>query len=401
MGEISLKEHGPHVDSRDRPDKAKVSVRLTIPSLNKQVVLERTVKDPNRPKITPSDPEALKVLSYIARHPEFALSRREIIKYVISIPGDRSSEIQELLKLSSVGQLRAVLQRIANSKERELVPLERERSITRDRLLEALQISDLTAKSILEAVNARRALLGLAPIETLTATISLRDGLDTTTPHAEAQRVSKTQAAEATQQLTAILDNLSNSEIKAQCDDIIRQLSDLVGSPIVANRVRRQELLNLALSLVEGEYCPVCDTSWKPDELKQKIEDKLRLLDSIVTKRKELESRIAPITRLLSNVTSLVESVEHHGTGFKPVQNLPQLSKFRRQLAQSISALSDFVPVERAIEALKEVQIVPPEIRIEIEEFTKLLSRVPEPSKQDISRDYLTLGQERLSQTRA
>src|SRR3954452_22356910 len=39
-GELSLKEHGPHVDSRSNPDKARVTVEITIPSLDKGVTVE-------------------------------------------------------------------------------------------------------------------------------------------------------------------------------------------------------------------------------------------------------------------------------------------------------------------------------------------------------------------------
>src|SRR5229473_8612527 len=41
-GDISLKEHGPHVDSRNRPDKARVILTASIPSLQKKVTIERS-----------------------------------------------------------------------------------------------------------------------------------------------------------------------------------------------------------------------------------------------------------------------------------------------------------------------------------------------------------------------
>src|SRR3989344_9608838 len=42
MGNVSVKEHAPHVDSRNNPEKARVTVTFKIPSLgNKQAVLVR------------------------------------------------------------------------------------------------------------------------------------------------------------------------------------------------------------------------------------------------------------------------------------------------------------------------------------------------------------------------
>src|SRR2546430_5651396 len=37
-GDISLRQHGPHVDKRNDPEKARVKATITIPSLGKSVV---------------------------------------------------------------------------------------------------------------------------------------------------------------------------------------------------------------------------------------------------------------------------------------------------------------------------------------------------------------------------
>ena len=122
-GEISLKHHAPHVDFRDNPEKAYVSISLTLTTLGKDVILERSVKNPSSPKITPNEKPIIDALQEIAEHPEIVLSRRELIRYVLATPGDRAREVQELLRLDRVEQMRTGLQKIANSCERQLPPL--------------------------------------------------------------------------------------------------------------------------------------------------------------------------------------------------------------------------------------------------------------------------------------
>src|ERR1700726_3846353 len=114
-GDVSLKEHGPHVDSRNRPDKARVKLTVQISNVEQPVTIERSVKDAQTPTITPSTPAVLEALRQVALHPEFALSRRELIRYVISAPGDRAREVQALLQLDAVESVRGVLQKIANA----------------------------------------------------------------------------------------------------------------------------------------------------------------------------------------------------------------------------------------------------------------------------------------------
>ena len=119
-GEVSVKHHGPHVDHRDNPDKARVKVTLIVPSLGKTVTVERSVKNPVILQVTPNEPSVLAVLHQVAEHPEIVLSRRELIRYVLATPVDRAREVQALLHLDRVEQVRAGLQKIANSAEKQL-----------------------------------------------------------------------------------------------------------------------------------------------------------------------------------------------------------------------------------------------------------------------------------------
>lgn len=93
QGAVSVKDHGPHVNFRDQPGKAVVTIHVTIPSLGgKKATITRSVKSPRAPKIVPADADVLAVFEQVQKHPEFCLSRREIIKYVLAEPGARASE---------------------------------------------------------------------------------------------------------------------------------------------------------------------------------------------------------------------------------------------------------------------------------------------------------------------
>src|SRR5262245_25922135 len=85
---LSVKEHAPHVDSRNAPGKAKVTITAKIPRLgNKTITIVRTVSAPNAPTISPKTPESAEILKQLERHPEFVLTRRELIRYVLAPPG--------------------------------------------------------------------------------------------------------------------------------------------------------------------------------------------------------------------------------------------------------------------------------------------------------------------------
>src|SRR3546814_5960270 len=84
-----------------------VTLDVSIPSLNgKKVTIHRVVKTAANPVITHADPDVIAALEAVQLHPEFVLSRRELIRYVISKQGDRALEFQALLRLNDVEKLR-------------------------------------------------------------------------------------------------------------------------------------------------------------------------------------------------------------------------------------------------------------------------------------------------------
>ena len=80
-GNLSVKTHGPHVDSRDQPERASVTLEISIPSNGgKKASIQRRVKTASAPTIIPDDPDVRTALETVRLHPEFVLSRREMIK---------------------------------------------------------------------------------------------------------------------------------------------------------------------------------------------------------------------------------------------------------------------------------------------------------------------------------
>ena len=86
-GGVTVQKHGPHVDRRDDPASAEVSLTLYFPDLGKKAVVTRNVKTAKTYTLVPDDSAVRAVLDEVARHPELTLSRREIIKYIFGRGG--------------------------------------------------------------------------------------------------------------------------------------------------------------------------------------------------------------------------------------------------------------------------------------------------------------------------
>jgi len=192
-GTLSVLKHGPHVDSSKTPEKARVTLEVVIPTSVKRATITRDVRNARSPSVTPDDQQMREILAAFEAHPEFVLSRREIIKYVLAEPGERAKEVQALLQLDDLETTRVQLQKISNACNKELGPLQEDEIATRNALVRAMEITEVTPEAVFAAANERRKLLGLPNLSPASKAVSLRDGMDSLPP-ATATRVPKVQA---------------------------------------------------------------------------------------------------------------------------------------------------------------------------------------------------------------
>ena len=111
---LTVSEHGPHVDKTKFPDAAFVELKVFLPDIGKSATITRKISAPKKPKIVPSDPDVLAAFAEIADHPEIALSRREILRFILVEPTKRSEEIQTILKLDEIGDTRSAFNTAQN-----------------------------------------------------------------------------------------------------------------------------------------------------------------------------------------------------------------------------------------------------------------------------------------------
>tara|TARA_R110002051_G_scaffold269600_1_gene329805 strand:- start:17370 stop:19871 length:2502 start_codon:yes stop_codon:yes gene_type:complete len=397
-GDLSVKQHGPHVDFRNKPEQSMVTLEVSIPSLQgKKATIHRVVKTAGTPAITPADPDVLAALETVQAHPEFVLSRRELIRYVISKPGDRAKEVQALLRLSDVEKLRVVLQKISNAYTKELPPLERAEKDATTQLNDALGTTQLTKTSILAAANPQRQVLGLAALDDLTPTTLLTDGLATAAGAATAQRVPKAQAIADITTLKAALEVLRSEELAAKTAALVSDVTELAVDPAVVTGVKRESLINTALELYDDESCPVCDKPFEPEAFVTHLQAKLAHFDEITAKRKALEEQIKPITDAILAAGTAMNPVIDYGPLFKVPVDLKLLSDARQALRGRYGQLQKFLPLEDTLAVLKVVHELP-ELTAIFTELDTAVAAIPEPNSQDAARDFLTNAQARFDQ---
>jgi hypothetical protein len=398
--ELSVKQHGPHVDYINKPDEAWVRLDVSIPSLGgKKASITRTVKAVNGPVIEPADADVIAAFEDVKLHPEFVLSRRELIRYIIAEPGDRSDEVQALLRLSDVEKLRGVLNKISNACTKDVAPAERAEREAVAPLLAALGIDHLGKAAVLGAINPRRAVLGLAPLEELTATTDLSEGLKDDGGETAVQRVPKAQAGADVATLKAAVAALGAADFKNRSWKIAGAVAVLAADSDSADGVKREELLTSALDLYDDEHCPVCDTPFAPDAFTGHLKEKLSHLDGVAKQRKAIEADIVPLVDTISAAGAAVRSVMVYGPMFEPKLELKGLSDFRNLLAGRYTQLQKLLPLEDTV-AVLQAGYAASELDPDLAALDAAISALPEPNAAVAARIFLLSAQARLTDYR-
>jgi len=269
---LSIAEHGPHVDKAKFPDASFVRLTVYLTDLKKTATITRKVNTPNKLDIEPPEPAIKAALAEVANHPEIALSRREILRFILAEPTKRSEEIQTILKLDDIGHIRSALNtaqnRLLNAQKSAAAQVQS----SRDALLTHLQIPMLNADSVLDAINKRRKLLGLGEIAALTADTKLDEGLASGARALEFNKQSALRDLDAALVAAKAFPTLAMDEASAILTDIGRLEND----PALLIAVQRQSFIEKGLELVTGSECPLCDSAWESDEhLRSHLKDKL------------------------------------------------------------------------------------------------------------------------------
>jgi hypothetical protein len=269
---LSVAEHGPHVDKTKFPDAAFVELKVFLPSLGKSATVTRKVSSPKRPKIVPADADVKEILEEVAAHPEITLSRREILRFILVEPTKRSEEIQTILKLEEIGQIRAALNTAQNSLQRARRTASADVITKRETLQRHLQISTIQAAEVLTAVNIRREALALRKIEKLTADTKLDAGLSETGKVPEFNKQSALRDLKALSDAADVFPPLR----KAAATAIAAGLARLEADPALLEALQRRSFIEKGLDLVDGPDCPLCDHAWGNEEhLREHLKSKL------------------------------------------------------------------------------------------------------------------------------
>jgi DNA repair exonuclease SbcCD ATPase subunit len=162
---ISFNAHGPHID-RALND-AVVRAKIQLPGDDEPVEIKRCMAKPDNIICETSKKPVIEPIMAMAQRGQHVLTRREILKYVTSDAKTRAQEIQELLDLTEIEDVRQSLVKAQNQTRNGFRVAEQSVDKAKSAVCATLQIPTYSTEVVLQSINQNRATLGGQPIATL------------------------------------------------------------------------------------------------------------------------------------------------------------------------------------------------------------------------------------------
>lgn len=400
QGELSVKAHAPHVDHRENPSKAKVTITATVPSLGKEVTIMRSVKNPRAATIEPANANIQTIVEELQSHPEFALSRREIAKYIVTPPGTRSTDVQTLLRLNHIGDLRKALVSYANKCKREYDESERARARAENELKTALDLIELDREKVLKKANEQRAALGLPALAELTPQTSFKEGAAEEGKEAKKPGIAKDVALADLTALSAAIQSGETAVLKKHRGNALASLKKLKEDEKAVSLARAHGFITTGLMLVTEDACPLCDKLWDADELRTYLKTKLLSAKEMGMLLENLGKANDALISGIEDRAAEIRKAAGYTTILDPAISRSELDAYAKALDEAKAALKafddDHSQIEGAIAALENGWWeVPAKAQARLDEIENGVKALPDSSAKDKALEFLAVLQDR------
>lgn len=314
-GGITLQKHGPHVDHQ--PAEAIVKALIQIHGVAEPIEISRCMAHPKDLIVEERYRLKLQPILSLASRNQHILTRREILQYITADGNSRADQIQKLLNIKDIEDIRKTLVKVENDADKNLRSFQSVVTSAKAAISGNINIIVFDSDQVLQIINNNRKILGGDQINKLDSALIKKDIVLPSAKHG-IQQLNTTAVMNNLNSLKRVLD----PDFQAQNQRTNSQLQVLINSVPKDPKIRRDisllNLLSLGLELVDDSgVCPLCESTWEPEKLKASIDNRLNkaksaqsLGENIAIHSGELSSRVSTIRQSLQQIITICKQFE-------------------------------------------------------------------------------------------
>ena len=310
-GSLNLARHGPHIDHDAQS--AQVSAMVELEGFPDPIELSRCMAQPSHLVCPDAARELVAEISDLMSRGGVVLTRRDILRFVVAEGSKRADEIQLLLHLKDIDDVRSSLIRARTELGRKEKSAEDAVKTAESEVNVTLGLDKYSDEGLLDEVNISRQALGGAPLESNIPSL-FKDGLILpATPGTGPSSINPALFQQVIQNVKQRTD-LSLVSTQAEKDRNLRDsITKLKQDPELLAELERLELTQHAMGFVNDSTisCPVCGASWPEGHLKSHLETRISTAENARQVKSDIsdnaEALAIPLRDVIANATDLSE----------------------------------------------------------------------------------------------
>jgi len=327
---MSLKEHGPHIDMEAKD--AVVKAKIKIDRIRDPIILERRMSNPKELICPDTKEEIINDILEIAQKDQYVLSRSEILKYIAAEAGKRAEEIQAILNLDMVEDLRKTFVTIKREADRAVQTDKTTYETSMRSIMTTAGIQMFSEEELLKKVNECRLVLKGEAIQKLEVE-KLKEGISPLTKD-EKERVNPEVLKRTLVSVNKLIQE-KGGDIYEKEKELRQTVTELKKDQKLKRDLANKRLIDLGISLLDGTgSCPLCLTRWEPGKLESLLQERLVK----AKEAEEIEKKILNIaTEADTDVTTLkkyIFSLSEASVKFKQEDIRKDLDQWAQRLSE-------------------------------------------------------------------
>jgi len=402
---VSLKQHGPHIDMVADLTNVEVNAEIEVPGIIDKVLISRTMSKPNELQYDRKHETQLAPILELLNRGQYVFTRREVLKLITAKSSTRAQEIQKVLKLTELEDIRINLVKVYSHAKREYEGAERALNKGKQDVIAIIGQTIYDENELLNFINVQRKRLGGVKLNKIEAD-KLQEGIagvqvnPTSVNHKSLTDRISSLTTEETQKISkSVVD--ANGTLRKRIKEIKEDIQ-------ASWNAKRFNFTKTGLTLMPdtGE-CPLCDKEWAAGKLFEYLQERIddesarqieisKSSKTIIEGANTIKIRIQQVTEIINSIsnTEQAKTSEIFKSGIK------HLSEWKKSLTDLIDGLGNPVQ-EYTEEEFTDIDVnelyLTAENDVKLEEFEKDIKKLfPEATPEQTAWDNLTKLTERI-----
>jgi recombinational DNA repair ATPase RecF len=397
-GNISLRRHGPHIDFQ--PEQAWVKAKIQLNGIDAPIEIVRHMDHPTEYECQEAYRSRLDPIFKLAKRGQHVLTRREILKYITSEGGTRADEIQSLLDIGEVEEIRKNLVKVHNDCKRSLDNANTNLRQAENTIRTTAQLGSFQENAILAFVNQQRSIFKQSPIQRLHSS-ELKKDLQLPVAVQGKQAVNTTLFERDVNTLNAVFSEGSRQHLSQLSSRLVERMSHILRDPKLLKDILKVDFLTTGLTLIPEEgSCPFCETQFKPGDLQQEVQLRLSAAETAARIKQEVDTIAGQISEELGTTLSSLKQVLAVANMVNSEAAIQKLKEWEADISIAIRVCGNPLgqpSVIRDSQGLIEIQKAPQDIQHFLNDLqTEVKKKYPESTPEQTAWDLLTRLEENL-----